>query len=95
VKSEWRRLVTEKMKFIKLTSYQEGSIGDLDIYLNTKCIKLIERSVVHGDETGTRIELFGIPSSYDERNPIWVFETPNQILSMIEKTEGIGLITEG
>jgi len=83
------------MKFIKLTSYQEGSIGDLDIYLNTKCIKLIERSVVHGDETGTRIELFGIPSSYDERNPIWVFETPNQILSMIEKTEGIGLITEG
>ena len=91
MKSEWRRLVTEKMKFIKLTSYHEGSIGDLDIYLNTKCIKLIERSIVHGDDTVTRIELFVIPSSYDERNPIWVAETPHQILCMIEQTTGIGL----
>ena len=49
------------MSYIKLTSFENGSIGDLDIYLNTKCIKLIERSVVHGDDTGTRIELFGIP----------------------------------
>lgn len=81
----------EKMSYIKLTSFENGSIGDLDIYLNTKCIKLIERSVVHGDDTGTRIELFGIPSSYDERNPIWVAETPHQILCMIEKATGIGL----
>ena len=81
----------EKMSYIKLTSFENGSIGDLDIYLNTKCIKLIERSVVHGDDTGTRIELFGIPSSYDERNPIWVAETPHQIIGMIEKATGIRL----
>ena len=74
------------MSYIKLTSFENGSIGDLDIYVNTRWIRTIERSLVHGDDAGTRIALAGVQSSYD-RNPIWVAETPHQILGMMEKTE--------
>ena len=75
-----------KMSYIKLTSFENGSIGDLDIYVNTRWIRTIERSLVHGDDAGTRLQLVGLQGSF-ERNPIWVAETPHQILGMIEKTE--------
>ena len=74
------------MSYIKLTSFENGSIGDLDIYVNTRRIRTIERSLVHGDDAGTRLELVGLQGS-SQCNPIWVSETPHQILGMIEKIE--------
>ena len=74
------------MSYIKLTSFENGSIGDLYIYVNIKWIRTIERSLVHGDDAGTRIELVGLQGS-SQQNPIWVAETPHQILGMIEKAE--------
>ena len=74
------------MSYIKLTSFENGSIGDLDIHVNTKWIRTIERSFAYGDDAGTRLELVGLQGS-SQRNPIWVAETPHQILGMIEKVE--------
>ena len=78
------------MSYIKLTSFENGSIGDLDIHVNTKWIRTIERSSAFGDDAGTRLDLVGLQGS-SQRNPIWVAETPHQILGMIEKATGIGL----
>tara|TARA_B100000959_G_C14451391_1_gene406989 strand:+ start:137 stop:355 length:219 start_codon:yes stop_codon:yes gene_type:complete len=72
------------MSYIKLTSFEDGSVSDMDIYANIKWIRTIERSVLHGEEVGTRVVFTDFGS---KGNPIWVAETPHQIVGMIEKVE--------
>ena len=74
------------MSYIKLTSFEDGSVSDMDIYVNIKWIRSIERSVLHGEEVGTRVVFYGTDLRSKD-NPIWVAETPHQIVGMIEKIE--------